>query len=73
MTGDADAVVIDAIHFGQRIAVLEDGSTLPLKTLLDSDGEETDSIEDAVSAVAPLPDGRWVVIEFGAFEPRLAH
>ena len=63
-------VIIDAIHYGQRIAVLDTGETIPFELLLDRDGEEADEIEEAVAAVAPVPGGGYVTIDFAAFEPR---
>lgn len=63
----SDSVVIDAIHRARRVAILEDGTLVPMDVLLDRDGDETDDIEAAVAAVAPLPDGRWAVIDFTQF------
>lgn len=63
-----ETIVITAINLDQRIALLEDGSTIPLETLLDDEGDETDDIADAVVAVAPLPNGKWVTIAFSAFK-----
>lgn len=66
-------VVIDGLHYGRRVAVLEDGTEIPLETLLDCDGDETEDLDDAVVAVAPLPNGKWVTIDLTAFAPHQVH
>ena len=68
-----DQVAVDAISRTRRIAILEDGAVIPLGALIDRDGDETDEAELAVIALAALPDGRWIVIDLAAFEPRLVH
>lgn len=50
---------IDAIHLEQRHALLDTGVIVPITNLLDAEGNETDSADDAISFVAGR-DNLWV-------------
>jgi hypothetical protein len=47
---------------------IRDGRNLPISNMLDIDGEETVDPEEAVSIVAPLPDGQWLAAACGPHE-----
>jgi len=49
---------VDAIKRLSRVALLSDGSTVPIVALFDCDGEETDDPDEAVAFTAGEP-GRW--------------
>ena len=36
--------------------------------MLDSDGGETDNVNDAVVIIVPLPDGKWEAVDLRDFE-----
>ena len=50
--------VIEAINLSRRLALTEDGETVPIVGLLDADGEDTDDIDAAVAFTAGS-GGRW--------------
>ena len=54
--------VVSMVNVFQRFAVLTTGEVLLLTNLLDDEGEETDNLDEAVSVVAPMADGRWIAI-----------
>lgn len=53
---------IVAINRGLRFALTRDDRIAPLTNLKDADGDETDDIDEAVTAVARVSAGIWVVI-----------
>jgi hypothetical protein len=60
-----------AVNLTQRIAVLDDGSTLPVAQLLDRYGRHTDDVEEAAAFVAgPTINGQWIGCGMGDFKPR---
>ena len=54
--------VVSMVNVFQRFDVLTSGEVLLLTNLLDDEGEETDNLDEAVSVVAPMADGRWIAI-----------
>lgn len=48
----------EAIKVFSRLALLSDGTTVPITNLFDGDGDETDDPDEAVSFVAGDGD-RW--------------
>lgn len=50
------------------LAFLDNGNCVPMQNFIDRFGEDTDDVEEAVSAIAALPNGKWVVIDFSQFE-----
>lgn len=62
-----------AINRSEACAILDTGQIIHFATMLDRYGDETDDVEDAFCAVAPLPDGRWAVIDFSKFETVSVH
>lgn len=57
---------VTAVNWSRRLALMSDGGTAALETLLDTDGDETDDPASAVVAVAPYA-GRWFVVELADF------
>lgn len=49
---------IDALHLGQRLALLDNGEIVPITNLFDAEGDETDSADDAISFVSGR-DNTW--------------
>lgn len=64
---------VEVVNLTKRLALLDDGRSCRVDTLLDADGDETDEPRDAVVAILALPDGRWGVIDLRDFEPREPH
>lgn len=54
-------------------AILDTGHIVHFAVMLDIEQQETDDVSEAVVAVAPLPDGNWVVIDFSQFETMAVH
>lgn len=57
-----------AVKFCEQLAVLTDGSLSYFANMFNMDGEDTNDVDEAVTALVPLPDGRWEVIQFEDFE-----
>ncbi len=64
---------ITAINRSEACAILDTGQIIHFATMLDIEGNETDDVSECVVAVAPLPCGRWVVIDFSEFERGAVH
>lgn len=62
-----------AINRSEACAILSTGQIVHFATMLDIEGNETDDVSECVCAVAPLPDGRWAVIDFSQFETVSVH
>lgn len=62
-----------AIKRSEACAILDNGTIIHFSLMLDIEGEETDDVSECVCAVAPLPDGKWVVIDFSEFESASVH
>ncbi len=62
-----------AINRSEACAVLDTGHIVHFSVMLDRDGDETDDVAEALVAVAPLPDGRFVVIDFSDYETVSVH
>lgn len=59
-----------AVNLTQRIAVLDDGTQLPVTDLLDRDGRHTDDVEEAAAFVAGPWNGMWFGCGMGDFVRR---
>lgn len=46
----------------------ENGVQLKMQNFVDRFGDDIDDAFEAVSAIAQLPDGRWIVIDLEEFE-----
>lgn len=62
-----------AINRSQACAILDDGTIIHFDRMFDAFGEETDDVGEATSVTAPLPDGRWLAIDLGAFDNVARH
>jgi hypothetical protein len=62
-----------AINRAEAFALLDDGSIVHFSNMFDAFGDETDDSMEAVSAVAPLPDGKWMAINLTMFEGVATH
>ena len=74
MSKDIEAACADR---ATRMAITEDGQTLPITNMFDADGDECDDVDgdecddvdDAVTCVAgPDKDGLWLSIDFSVME-----
>ncbi len=50
------------------LAAFSDGSVLKMQNYVDRFGDDVDTAEEAISAIAELPNGRWIVIDLTEFE-----
>ena len=64
---------VAAISKDDRCAVLEDGRICKFDKMYDAEGDETDDIGMAVAAIAPHPDGPWIVLRLHEFEGMTIH
>jgi hypothetical protein len=62
-----------AISRSEAIAVLDDGTTAQFSNMFDRDGDETEDVAEAVTAVVRMPDGMWEVLDLQEFEPVSRH
>lgn len=60
---------IAAINRSQRLALLDDDSTVPITTLFDAEGDETNDMAEATAFVAGR-DRLWFSHAFADFEER---
>lgn len=64
---------VTAINLSEACAILDTGHIVHFATMLDMEGNETEDVSECVVAVAPLPNGNWVVIDFSEFETVSVH
>lgn len=64
---------VAAISKDEQCAVLEDGRICKFDKMYDAEGDETDDVTTAVSAIAPHPDGPWIVLRLHEFEGVTLH
>lgn len=57
-----------AVNVQRGLILLDTNETVEIDTMIDADGDETDDPDLALAALAPLPDGRWIVVDLTAFE-----
>lgn len=63
------SVEVACVNRSERVAITEDGQSLPITNLFDSYGEECDNVDEAVTAVAgPDKNGMWLCIDFSVME-----
>jgi hypothetical protein len=55
-----------AINRKTASAVLDDGTVVKFSAMVDAFGDETDDASEAIAAIAPLPDGKWLGIDLTA-------
>lgn len=59
---------IEAINRADMIAVTDDGRVGTITNMFDADGEETDDIEEAITAVIRLADDEWYTVALDDYE-----
>lgn len=62
-----------AVNRAAGLAILEDGSALPIDAFYDDDGEPTTNRSDAFCAVVLLPEDRLLVISLPYWPERVLH
>lgn len=72
-SNNAEDVDVEAIHIGKRKVLLTDGTVVNMDTLIDAHGDDTDDLCQATVAICPLPNGKWIVVEFQNYEHRISH
>lgn len=68
-----DLYEIVAVCKKARLAMCRNNEMCEITVMLDENGDETDSTEDAVVGVAAKPDGKFEVIEYDQYEPVTQH
>lgn len=68
MTGD-----IAAINREDLIAITDDGIVGTITNLFDANGDDTDDISEAVSAVVRISDDEWFVVALADYETVQVH
>lgn len=68
-----DPFHIIAINRTQRYSLLANGQQVEWDELFDSDGEETDDMDQAASATCMLPNGEWVTLDLTCWEVVTIH
>lgn len=51
--------MVQAIHINRRLALTDEGDTIPITMLIDEDGDHTDDPYDAISFVAGDDQHGW--------------
>ena len=63
------SIEVACVNCAERAAITEDGQSLPITNLFDSNGEECEDVDEAVTAVAgPDKNGLWICINFSVME-----
>lgn len=62
-----------AINRSEACAILANGVIVYFANMFDAFGDETADVSECVSAVAPLPNGEWAVIDVSEFETVTVH
>lgn len=52
-----------AVNFNTGLVWLDTDEYCVIEHLYDSFGEETDDMDEATTAIAPMLDGRWIVVD----------
>jgi hypothetical protein len=65
-------VEVVAINLTRRLAHLSNDRTVPITSLIDAVGEETDEIAEAVVLVCGEP-GFWLTVAISAFQRETVH
>ncbi|WP_037076088.1 hypothetical protein [Neorhizobium vignae] len=60
---------IEAINCSGRVALAADGRVGHITNLFDAEGNETDDVATAISAVVKLADDQWLTVDLLAFQP----
>lgn len=68
MSEKTETTTLIAINRERGLVSLDDGSVLKMQNYVDRFGDDVDSAEEAISAIAELPNGRWIVIDLTEFE-----
>lgn len=64
--------IAERVHADRRAAVVRDGELVPLTRWFGWRGRELKSPRGAVSGIGEMADGRWLVVDFRAFEMKAA-
>lgn len=62
-----------AVNRKAACAILDDDTVVQFVRMYDRLGAETDDFSEAASAIAELPDGKWIAIDLTCFEPAPVH
>lgn len=59
---------VSVLRLKSRLAVLDNGAVVPIQTMIDADGRETDNASECLFAIVPLPCGSWACCDMRDFE-----
>jgi hypothetical protein len=65
--------LIVAINRKMRFVVLDSGATLPIQTMINADGDETDDPDECIFAIVPHPCGSWICCDLREYEDVKSH
>lgn len=57
-----------AVNVYDGVILLDTNETVFIETMLDFEGDETLNHEEAMAAIAPLPNGQWIAVDLTQFE-----
>ena len=60
-------VDVVAINRKRRLAITDDDRLVPITNLIDSSGEETDDVDEAITGVVRVSEHVWVVVVFADY------
>lgn len=66
-------VNIIAVNRKLRLALDSENNEGRITNLIDSDGDDTDDLEGAVTGVVEWPDGTWSAVDFRDYEFKEPH
>lgn len=59
---------VSAFNRRLKVVLFVTGEVIPFASLIDSDGEMTDDMDEAVAGVVEDPAGKWHSLNFADFE-----
>lgn len=58
---------IVAVNVAARVALVSDDTLCTITNLFDDDGDETEDVDDAMTAVIRYDDNNWFTVNLNAF------
>ena len=61
-------MAVEAINRKLALCLMSGGSTVPITTWLNDDGQECDPDEAVMAVAGPAADGRWHTLDLSEFD-----
>jgi len=68
-----DDILVISVNIWQRCGILDTGELFLIINVYDSEGDDTDNIDEVVTFIGKLPDGRLVIVDMRDFVDATIH